>query len=264
MRHNRVMKSVAASAVFQASRRWVFVFVVVFSIFARAAETKYTVRRNDTLESVAKAHGVTVTALLHANRALSRPDQIRPGQILRIPPRPAPAKKPAASESALAKRLNPIVVQPKKWKHIVIHHSATDSGTAKGMDRYHREVRHMENGLAYHFLIGNGHGMSDGEITIGKRWSDQIKGGHLASEAMNEESIGICLVGNFDEDRPTKKQMAALRELVDYLLDRCRLNSECVKTHQEINTVFTRCPGEKFPSKTFFKALRNAGQVARR
>ena len=72
---------------------------------------------------------------------------------------------------------------------------AVDTGTVKGMDRYHREVRHMENGLAYHFVIGNGSGMGDGDIGIGSRWTKQLDGGHLTSERQNQVSLGICLVG---------------------------------------------------------------------
>ena len=44
----------------------------------------------------------------------------------------------------------------------------------KGMDRYHRDERHMEHGLAYHFVIGNGNGMGDGEIGVGQRWIEDL------------------------------------------------------------------------------------------
>jgi N-acetyl-anhydromuramyl-L-alanine amidase AmpD len=249
------MNGVVVPGLLRSARSLIVAFSFLLSIAAAWADAKYTVRRNDTIERVARNHGVTVAALLQANRGIPHPDQLRPGQILRIPGAKQ-EKKSRAESSALVKRLNQITIQPRKWKHVVIHHSATESGTAQGMDRYHREVRHMENGLAYHFLIGNGHGMSDGEVTIGKRWSEQIKGGHLASEAMNERAIGICLVGNFDEDRPTQRQMTALRELIGYLLERCNLSAASVRTHQEINTVFTRCPGKNFPSKKLFKELR--------
>ena len=133
-------------------------------------------------------------------------------------------------------------------------------GNAKSMDRYHREERHMENGLAYHFVIGNGNGMGDGEIVIGQRWKEQLNGGHLASEALNEKSIGLCLVGNFDESEPTAKQMEALRGLTAYLLKRCRLGTSAVKTHQEINPIHTRCPGQHFPVKEFLKDLKQSGR----
>jgi len=64
----------------------------------------------------------------------------------------------------------------------------------------------MENGLAYDFVIGNGNGMRDGEIAVGRRWIRQLDGGHLASEEQNKVAIGICLVGNFDKHQPTRGQ----------------------------------------------------------
>jgi hypothetical protein len=128
-------------------------------------------------------------------------------------------------------------------------------GTARGMDRYHREQRHMENGLAYHFVVGNGRGMKDGEIVIGHRWTRQLPGGHLASESLNARSLGICLVGNFDRDHPTKRQMESLNELTEYLMKRCGLSRSAVKTHQQINPIGTRCPGRLFDDEAFLRGL---------
>src|ERR1035437_6352493 len=107
----------------------------------------------------------------------------------------------------------------------------------KGMDRYHHDVRHMENGLAYDFVIGNGSGMEDGEVAVSKRWTLQLDGGHLASEAQNKIALGICLVGNFDEHQPTRKELDSLRALVQALMARCNLTPSAVKTHQQINIV---------------------------
>ncbi len=109
----------------------------------------------------------------------------------------------------------------------------------------------MENGIAYHFLIGNGRGMRDGEIMASRRWDEQLQGGHLASEELNLISLGICLVGNFETEVPTTRQLQSLASLINYLLKRCRLGRSAVKTHQQINTIFTVCPGRNFP----FKAL---------
>ena len=109
----------------------------------------------------------------------------------------------------------------------------------------------MEHGLAYHFVIGNGRGMRDGEVAVGERWRKQLNGGHLASTAQNSYSIGICLVGNFDKTKPTAAQMRSLSALCKALMKRCNLATSAVKTHREINVVGTRCPGRHFPAKTF-------------
>jgi len=43
---------------------------------------------------------------------------------------------------------------------------------------------------------------------------------------------------------------------VEYLLARCHLDFDAVKTHQQINPIYTRCPGKHFPAKSFLKELR--------
>jgi len=152
--------------------------------------------------------------------------------------------------------LDRISVKPGQWKHIVIHHSGMPQGSGKGIDRYHREERHMENGLAYHFVIGNGNGMKDGEIFIGDRWKRQIEGGHLAIHALNLNSIGICLIGNFEKQRPSARQLNSLEALIRYLRKRTGLSIEAVTTHQLIHPKHTLCPGRRFPTDAFIKRLR--------
>jgi hypothetical protein len=138
-------------------------------------------------------------------------------------------------------------VRSSRWQWIVAHHSAIRYGNAAIYGRAHRQ-RGMENGLAYHFVIGNGIDSGDGEIEIGPRWFRQIKGGHVHREEINEVGIGICLVGNFDQTRPTMKQLLAFQELVDYL------RSDVVGTrirfavHKEIDPGRTACPGRFFPT----------------
>lgn len=109
----------------------------------------------------------------------------------------------------------------------------------------------MPNGLAYHFVIGNGSSSGDGEIEVGRRWTQQINGGHVASDYLNNIAIGICLVGDFDRDRPTAAQMQALRELLTYLrgrVGRSQGRLAQVRGHKEINPRPTSCPGKYFPT----------------
>jgi len=140
----------------------------------------------------------------------------------------------------------------RDWRYIVIHHSASASGSAAEFDKYHREKRRWENGLGYHFVIGNGNGTPDGKIEIGNRWINQINGAHAGVEEYNHYGIGICLVGNFNESYPTAAQMESLSTLVGYLQDRCRIPSEKVIMHRHCRQ--TDCPGRKFP---YYKLLAN-------
>ncbi|MEZ5274764.1 MAG: LysM peptidoglycan-binding domain-containing protein [Opitutaceae bacterium] len=217
--------------------------------------TAYTVRKGDSLGSIAARHRISVSDILAANR-LARPDRIVPGQVLLLPsdaiaPPPPPKTVYPVIPSSVQRRMDAVKVKPGQWQHIVIHHSGTPIGSGKNIDRYHREERHMENGLAYHFVIGNGNGMRDGEIYIGGRWIKQIEGGHLAIHALNLNSIGICLIGNFEKDRPTTKQLNSLEALIRTLLAETGLPRSAVTTHKEIHPKHTLCPGRQFPTEAF-------------
>ena len=141
-------------------------------------------------------------------------------------------------------------VQKGRWKYIIVHNSGTRQGNARIFDTYHRRVRKMQNGLAYHFVIGNGNSSGDGEIEIGPRWTRQINGGHVASDYLNNIAIGICLVGDLNRDQPTQDQLAALDELAVYLrgrVGRVKGKPAIVLPHKKINPKPTDCPGDRFP-----------------
>jgi len=235
----------------------VLLLVASSSLFASevgAGDALHVVRRAETLTSIARQHGISVSELAKHN-GLDRDAKVRVGQSLSIPGKSLSHPTPVLSPR-VERAIEAASVKSGRWKYIVIHHSGVDSGTVQGMDRYHREVRHMENGLAYHFVIGNGSGMGDGAVAVGRRWTEQLDGGHVASEAQNKIALGICLVGNFDKDKPTRKQMQSLEALVEALLNRCDLSASAVKTHQQINIMHTRCPGGNFPARAFLKELR--------
>lgn len=107
----------------------------------------------------------------------------------------------------------------------------------------------MPNGMAYHFVIGNGTSTKNGQIEVGERWRRQINGGHVHSDYLNNIALGICLVGDFNRDLPTRSQYEALQELVIFLRKRVgRVDRQLsiVKAHKEINPVPTDCPGNRF------------------
>lgn len=220
----------------------------------------YTVRRGDALSDIAKQHGVSLSAIKSAN-SIHNANRLRVGQVLQIPVPAGYVAPPTVSSPQLdpsdLKALNRIRTKSNQWRHIVIHHSASRVGSAKSFDRFHREERHMENGLAYHFVIGNGHGMGDGELAIGDRWKRQIQGGHLSSYALNQISIGICLVGDFSKTKPTAKQMETLEALVAYLMDDAKVPLSRVTTHTLIHPKHTLCPGKYFPYEELKKKLAN-------
>ena len=147
-------------------------------------------------------------------------------------------------------------VKRRRWQFIVVHNSGTRQGNARVFDYYHRHVRRMQNGLAYHFVIGNGTSTGNGQIEVGDRWRRQINGGHVHSDYLNNISLGICLVGDFNRDQPTRAQLDACEELIRYLRDRCGKTERGaipVKPHREMNPPRwpTDCPGDDFPYSWF-------------
>ncbi len=135
-----------------------------------------------------------------------------------------------------------------RWSRIVLHHSATDTGGAGRFDKAHKKRGWDE--LGYHFVVGNGTDSPDGSIEVGPRWSKQKHGAHCKTTTnyYNEHGIGICLVGNFQHEKPSPKQLAALHELLIFLCSECRIPPSQITTHKEV-TSKTLCPGNAFPGK---------------
>jgi hypothetical protein len=147
-------------------------------------------------------------------------------------------------------------VKRRRWQFIVVHNSGTRQGNARVFDYYHRHVRRMQNGLAYHFVIGNGTSTGNGQIEVGDRWRRQINGGHVHSDYLNNISLGICLVGDFNRDQPTRAQLESCEELIRYLRERCGKTDRGdipVRPHREMNPPrwATDCPGDAFPYSWF-------------
>ena len=283
--------------------RNILLFLAVWTATAVLAEQFYAVRKLDTLTSIARDHGTSVTALSRANKLKNRnslqvgqrlvipgaaqankihvvkkgdvlgdiarkykvsineivavnnlpsADDLSIGDEIKIPRQSSGSVSGTSLASSLRSELNRIrVVRPQRWQHIVIHHSGASNGTVKGMDRYHRIERGMENGIAYHFVIGNGRGIPDGKIEITHRWRGQLNGGHVASSRLNSTSVGICLVGNFERSKPTRKQIESLQSLCTYLTRKCSLSGSRIQTHRQINPSPTKCPGRHFPIDRF-------------
>ncbi len=130
------------------------------------------------------------------------------------------------------------------WRYIVIHHSATDSGSASQFDAWHKKKGW--EGLGYDFVIDNGNGGPDGAVEVGYRWRQQKQGAHAGPDSpRNKDGIGICLVGDFTRTRPTAAQMRALSRLCNFLSGYCGIPRENYLLHGDVRQ--TACPGPNFP-----------------
>lgn len=174
------------------------------------------------------------------------------------PPPPTPPPRRTAPEyygpldtTAL---IPPGGIQQGRWKVIVIHHSASTRDTPQTMHEYHLR-RGWERGLGYHFVIGNGVNYPDGQVFAGPRWKQQTTGAHCKAgpgryfgvfrpgNFFNENGIGICLIGDFEESSPTPRQIATLKALTAFLCAQADVPPSRVYGHGQV-TGRTACPGQ--------------------
>ncbi len=137
----------------------------------------------------------------------------------------------------------------KNWSTIVIHHSATANGNLAIFDKWHRQGNYWE-GVGYDFVIGNGTNSADGQVEVTFRWRQQVTGAHCKTPNnwANENAVGICLVGNFNDTLPTERQMQSLVKLVRFLQSRYKIPKSRVYGHNTTpGARITDCPGKKFP-----------------
>lgn len=118
---------------------------------------------------------------------------------------------------------------------IFIHHSATPgkSTTVESIRRYHTDVMGWTD-VGYHYVVD-----IDGNCHTG-RIIDAI-GAH--AEGANSDSIGICLIGNYDEETPPAAQLTTLMALCCNICKMYGIKPEQIHTHRSVCA--TSCPGDK-------------------
>lgn len=200
----------------------------------------------ETLWRISKMYGVDLREIVRAN-GLKDPASIAVGQKLLIP------------QVAEIRPVIP-VYNVRPWSYIVVHHSATEEGNALTIDRSHAR-RGFDNGLGYHFLIDNGTlGKEIGQIEVGPRWIKQADGAHCNAAGMNENGIGICLIGNFSEINVPERQLDSLVFLVQALRSHYGIPLDHVIRHRDVPGKNTECPGIHFPWEEFKRRLEALGR----
>lgn len=105
--------------------------------------------------------------------------------------------------------------QPHPWQAIVIHDTGTTAGSAAAINEAHQRMG--RGGLGYHFVVNNGSLAEDGQIDVGFRWQRQFAGYYVEGERaewFNRNAVGICLIGDADNQRFTDAQLRQLVWLV--------------------------------------------------
>ncbi|CAA9386328.1 MAG: hypothetical protein AVDCRST_MAG64-958 [uncultured Phycisphaerae bacterium] len=196
------------------------------------------------------------------------PEPVKPApvapKVAAVKPQPLPpavVARPQPASAGVPREWVPAVAA-NKWKWIVVHHSATPVGGAARFNKEHQAKGWDE--LGYHFVIGNGTDTGNGAIEVGNRWARQKHGAHCKTpdNRYNEEGIGICLVGNFDQTRPSDAQLKALAKLVGHLERAYNIPADRVIGHGDAKA--TECPGRNLRIATVRRlsaqALADAGE----
>jgi N-acetylmuramoyl-L-alanine amidase len=133
-----------------------------------------------------------------------------------------------------------------KPQFIFIHHSLTrDSGTVSwnAIRSYHVDHLHWRD-IGYHYGIEEINGRA--EILVGRFEGET--GAH--TKGYNRDSIGICLVGNYDVEDVTIEKWGLTLQLVKNICLRYEIPVKNVLAHREV-TPHKSCPGNLFDMGEF-------------
>jgi N-acetyl-anhydromuramyl-L-alanine amidase AmpD len=132
-------------------------------------------------------------------------------------------------------------------KRIIVHHSASvGDEDAATIHRWH--LGQGWAGIGYHYVI-----RKSGEIQRGR--PEGAVGAH-AGTAGNPNSIGVCLVGNFEQTPPEGAQLQSLVWLIRDVSE--RYGSLTIIGHRDV--MATACPGRLFPWDRLKELLAGSAQ----
>lgn len=218
-------------------------------------------RRDALVIAVTGALGIALSACASkrgGNVAISWPDQEPDLDPLKPIPQPtSPIGGRTPSPSSAPARAGGIIPR-SRWagagpkmsvskpmngiRRITVHHDAYPSAgmwreadvarRIESIRRAHRSRGSEWVDIGYHYVVD-----PSGRVWEGRPVS--IEGAHVSRT--NEHNLGICVLGNFDEHRPTTEALATVDSFVAFQMRQHRVSVSNVYTHQELKP--TACPG---------------------
>jgi len=170
----------------------------------------------------------------------------------------------AEVQKANAATLTGIMTPPKgkkmlQWDWLIVHHTAAEYASLKGISSYHAKRFEDPLGIQYHFLIGNGKKAPRGLIQIA-RWQHQERAIHLFKPELAPRAVTVCLTGNLEKRKIYKEEFAALVALGKVLTKGLKIPRDKISTHRGIDGRLTQCPGKHFPLTRFKDAVAPIGR----
>jgi N-acetylmuramoyl-L-alanine amidase len=139
-------------------------------------------------------------------------------------------------------------------KYIIVHHSLTKDGNVVDWDairRYHVQECGW-NDIGYHVGLELAHGI----LTVQYGRPLTVAGAHTKELGMNNKSIGICVVGNFDIAPPAPDLIRALVQTCRTYMAYYAIPPQNILGHREVGEMagfkwelgqYKSCPGDLFP-----------------
>lgn len=133
-------------------------------------------------------------------------------------------------------------------EYITIHHDGMTPFTATDYASSAARIELYRNGhrgrgwgdIGYHYVIDR-----EGRIWEGR--SLKWQGAHVRNR--NEGNLGILVMGNFDEQAPSDRQLAALERHLRTCMAKYKVPVSRVRTHREWDGAKTACPGKNLQSR---------------
>jgi len=199
--------------------------------------------------------------LLYSDDKLALAEKDLLGRVSRPTPPPAPAVAADHSIPSDPREILPTIHTRAEWgaapikgdydpmlpvTRVCVHHSAlaahvmSQAEVASELRRLQASHQQKWADLGYHFVIDPSGGIWEGRNL---RWQGAHEG-----VGLNQGSIGICLLGNFDEGPAPAAQLGSLKTLLDAIRARWSLTAADIKTHREVRPEPTACPGARLQS----------------
>jgi len=134
-------------------------------------------------------------------------------------------------------------------QYIIIHHTAVSRDENSKQYEAVKNTHIVEKkwgDIGYHYFIE-----PDGLLMKGR--NENVTGAHCIEERMNYQSIGICIAGNFDKEKPTDEQLKTLKDIITHLRIKYDIPRENIKFHKDFSK--TKCAGINFTRELLLKYM---------
>lgn len=142
----------------------------------------------------------------------------------------------------------------QKVEYLIIHHTQRNNDFPLFVKLRHKYLRGWED-TGYHYLIGNTRPFSvDGKLYLGR--SEIYQGAH--TYGYNNCSLGISLIGDFNKNVPSKKQLGTLFSFLEDRLNFYNLDIKSLRGHNEF--INKSCPG-KFVDMDYIRQVVSGNEI---